>query len=61
METNESLTSLNNINIENKNKVSINNNTQLLKSTNFKDELSVSAKWTSSRQSLLHKTLLSES
>ncbi|XP_047358277.1 disks large-associated protein 5 [Vespa velutina] len=59
--TNESLTSINNINIENKNKVSFNNNTRRLKSMDSKDELSVSSKKINSRQSLLHKTLLSES
>ncbi|XP_043674614.1 uncharacterized protein PF11_0213-like [Vespula pensylvanica] len=59
--TYKALTSINNINIENKNEVSINNNTRRLKSMDSKNELSVSAKKINSRQSLLHKTLLSES
>lgn len=59
-DTNESLTSVNNIDIENRDDIVINGDIKHLKSTDSKDELSVVATNRNSRQSLLKKTLLTE-
>ncbi|XP_014610116.1 PREDICTED: disks large-associated protein 5-like isoform X1 [Polistes canadensis] len=59
-DANESLTSVNNIDIENRDDILINGDIKHLKSTDSKDELSVVATNENTRQSLLKKTLLLE-